>query len=140
MSQSTLKHRAHLPDGEIIDIPPPTVTKAFVAKQESYETRDAVPLDSFGPTRSLPIGTIVHARSGDKGSDANVGFYVRRPEEWDWLRSLLTVEKMKAMLGDDYKGERVDRFELANLHAVHFLLKQHLDRGKLRVCVWGPNL
>lgn len=42
----------------------------------------------------------------------------------------LTVDKIKSLLGKDYKqGERVDRFEMRNLCAVHFLLKNHLDRG-----------
>lgn len=41
----------------------------------------------------------------------------------------LTIAKIKELLGKDYKGERVDRFEIPNIYAVHFLLKNHLDRG-----------
>jgi hypothetical protein len=72
---------------------------------------------------------VVLARSGDKASDGNVGFFVRREDEWEWLRSLLTLEKIKQMLGKDWSGGRIDRFEMKNLRVVHFLLKNHLDRG-----------
>lgn len=41
----------------------------------------------------------------------------------------LTIDKVKELLGKDYKGERVDRFEIPKICAVHFLLKNHLDRG-----------
>jgi hypothetical protein len=71
----------------------------------------------------------VHARSGDKGSNANVGLWVRHKDEWDWLRSLLSVETMKQLLADEYNGKKIDRFELPNMYAVHFLLHDHLDRG-----------
>jgi hypothetical protein len=72
----------------------------------------------------------VLGRSGDKASDANVGFFVRRDDEWDWLRAILTVEKIKELLGsEEYTGNRIDRFEMGNIRAVHFLLHDHLDRG-----------
>lgn len=41
----------------------------------------------------------------------------------------LTIKKITELLGKDYKGKRIDRFEMPNLWAVHFLLKDHLDRG-----------
>ena len=42
----------------------------------------ALPARPDAPTRRLPLGTFVHARSGDKGGDANIGLWVahdRRP-------------------------------------------------------------
>ncbi|CRK29794.1 hypothetical protein BN1708_015669 [Verticillium longisporum] len=63
-------------------------------------------------------------------SDANVGLFVSGVEEWDWLRSFLTVNKVQELLGpEEYHGGRIDRFEMKNIRAVHFLLKDHLDRG-----------
>lgn len=88
MPQNELKHKAHILGGSSVDIAPPTNVATHVHEQPSYETKDPVSLDTFGPTTKAPLGYIVHARSGDKGSDANVGFYVRHPDEWDWLRSL----------------------------------------------------
>jgi hypothetical protein len=36
---------------------------------------------------------------------------------------------MKYLLADEYKGNRIERCEFKGLKAVHFLLKDHLDRG-----------
>lgn len=72
----------------------------------------------------------MHSRSGDKSSNANVGFYVRNEDEYDWLRSTLTIAYLKDLLGEEYKGGLIERFELPNIWGVHFLLFEHLDRGK----------
>ena len=61
----------------------------------------------WGPTVKGPLGWIVHARSGDKGSNANVGFWVRHRDEYEWLRSTLSVEAVKRLLADEYKGKKV---------------------------------
>ncbi|KAM0330101.1 hypothetical protein ACHAQA_004273 [Verticillium albo-atrum] len=130
LPQASINHVVHLPSkGLEISIPPPTETEDFVRDQETYETSNPVDLSSFGPTTRAPLGYVVHARSGDKGSDCNVGFFVRNDDEWDWLRSLLTVEKVRELLGEDDSGKPIFRFELPNISAVHFLLKDHLDRG-----------
>ena len=116
LSQGAAKHVAHVPQKAVsIPIPAPSDTEDFLYKQPSYETSDPVALDSFGPTTTAPIGYVVHARSGDKGSDANVGFFVRHADEWDWLRSLLTVDKVKQLLGHDYVGNEIFRFELPDI-------------------------
>ncbi|KAF7328072.1 hypothetical protein MKEN_00388300 [Mycena kentingensis (nom. inval.)] len=83
----------------------------------------------FRTTVRAPLGAIAHARSGDKGSDANVGFFVEHQNQYEWLRWLLSVDKLIELLGEDYKGKKIDRFELPHLMAVHFLLHDHLDRG-----------
>lgn len=116
LPQSAIKHVAHMPfSGKSIVIPAPTDTETFLYEQPNWETENPVALDSWGPTTMAPLGYIVHARSGDKGSDANVGFFTRNPDEWDWLRSLLTVEKIKQLLGDDYVGKPVLRFDLPHI-------------------------
>ena len=69
-------------------------------------------------------------RSGDKGSNGNVGFWVRHADEYDWLRSLLNVRTFTVLLGDDYKElYEIERFELPNLWAVHFLVRGILEGG-----------
>lgn len=131
LPQSVIKHRAVLEwSGEAIDVPPPKVTHAYPLQQPSYETTSPVDLATFGPTTRGPLGWIVLGRSGDKASNANVGFFVRHDDEWDWLRSILSTEKFIQLLGDkEYLGHGVDRFELPNIRAVHFLIHDHLDRG-----------
>ncbi|EKG19522.1 hypothetical protein MPH_03386 [Macrophomina phaseolina MS6] len=129
--QEDVQHRVHLPWAkDTIDIPPPPQTQVWSTRQPSQpSTHDYIDVAAFGKTVRGPLGLLVHARSGDKGSDCNVGFWVRHQDEWDWLRSLLSAEKMKELLADEFKGKPIDRFELPNLRGVHFLLHEHLDRG-----------
>lgn len=127
LPQSAIDHRVHLASGEEIEIPPPEDTKTYPKQQPTKDSSSST--NTYGATVRAPLGTIVHARSGDKGSDCNVGFWVRYADEYEWLRSLLSVETMKYLLADEYKGERIERCEFEGLKAVHFLLKNHLDRG-----------
>lgn len=116
LPQASMNHRAHLPElGLIIDIPAPTDTTGYRYHQDIEESTTEEALESFGPFTKAPLGYVVHARSGDKGSDCNVGFYVRHEDEYEWLRTLLTTSKIKDMLGKDYKGGRIERFELPNI-------------------------
>ncbi|KAF2181947.1 DUF1446-domain-containing protein [Zopfia rhizophila CBS 207.26] len=130
MPQSACRHRVHclFGAGKAINVALPPMTKEY-DPQRSYETEHPISLDAFGEAVLAPLGYIVLGRSGDKASDANVGFFVRHDDEWDWLKSFLTIDKLKDLLGKDWSGGRIDRFELRNLRAVHFLLKNHLDRG-----------
>ncbi|WP_372510479.1 acyclic terpene utilization AtuA family protein [Mycolicibacterium pyrenivorans] len=52
----------------------------------------------FGPTTRRPLGTVVSARSGDKGGNANVGVWTDSPERWDWLCSHLTVDRLHELV------------------------------------------
>lgn len=155
LPQTDVEHRVHLWDGRSFEIPPPQETKTYPAQQPSQPVTDGVQNADWGKSVRGPLGWIVHARSGDKGSNCNVGFWVRHKDEWDWLRSLLSVETAKMLLADEYNGKKIvslatiqhrinalplpgmmdldvvsqDRFELPNMYAVHFLLHDHLDRG-----------
>ena len=140
LPQSEVMHRVHLLFGgkEVIDMPAPTKMEKHQRQQASYETEHPVDLGKFGEMVRAPLGKIVLGRSGDKASDCNVGFFVRpspNDEVWDWLRTTLTIDKIKELLGPEEvhkfgKPElRVDRFEMPGIRAVHFLLHDHLDRG-----------
>lgn len=116
LPQASMIHRAHLPAlGRIIDVPAPTDTIPYRYHQDVEDPATGTSLMSFGPTTKAPLGYIVHARSGDKGSDCNVGFYVRYEDEFGWLQSLLSTATIKKLLGKDYVGGRVERFELPNI-------------------------
>ena len=91
----------------------------FLAQQPSQAVSDNVNSTDFGPTTTGPLGWIVHARSGDKGSDANVGFWVRHKDEWEWLRWLLSIATIEHLLADEYKGKRIVSFILASNDTDH---------------------
>jgi hypothetical protein len=84
------------------------------------------PLD--GPTRRVPLGTLVGARSGDKGGNANVGFWARTDEAHAWLCAYLTVERLRSLL-PEAAALAVDRHELPNLRALNFVIHGLLGEG-----------
>ncbi|ERS95471.1 hypothetical protein HMPREF1624_07987 [Sporothrix schenckii ATCC 58251] len=127
--QSEIEHLVWTHDGQCFPVGAPPIVREYPRRQASYETESPVALSAWGPTQMAPLGSIVHARSGDKSSDCNVGFWARDNEEWDWLRSFLTVKEVRNLLDKEYNGGAVDRFEIQGVRAVHFLLRDHLDRG-----------
>ncbi|EXJ90167.1 hypothetical protein A1O3_03236 [Capronia epimyces CBS 606.96] len=101
-----------------------------VGRRANYEPTNPVPLASFSETQTLPLGTIVQGRSGDKGANVNLGLFVQTDEEWDWLRSLLTSDQLKKLIGLDWKDEyAIERVELPKIKAVHFVVYGPLHRG-----------
>ena len=89
-------------------------------------TPTAVP--AAGPTEHLPLGTIVGARSGDKGGNANVGFWTRSDAGWAWLDAFLTVDRFRSLLpeADDLV---VQRFGFPKLRAINFVVVGLLGEG-----------
>ncbi|THY13599.1 DUF1446-domain-containing protein [Aureobasidium pullulans] len=126
--QATINHEAVVA-GKTISIPPPRRTQHYPVQRPSSETATAIDLESFGPTERRPLGTVVHARSGDKANNSNAGFFVRHADEYPWLQSLLTVNKLKELLQDDYAGHSIERCEFPNILAVHFRIMDFLDGG-----------
>ncbi|KAJ6507418.1 hypothetical protein C8R47DRAFT_967066 [Mycena vitilis] len=138
LAQTDVQQRVHMHDGAVLEVPPPNVTRVFPAQQPSSPGAGSLRQGEFGPTVRAPLGLVAHARSGDKGSDANVGLFVSDAEQYEWLQKLLTVDGVKALLAGEYNGKQIvsilslrsqDRFELPHVRAVHFLLHDHLDRG-----------
>ncbi len=85
-------------------------------------------LRDWGPTRRLPLGTIVGARSGDKGGNANLGLFARSAEAWEWLDDQLTVTDLKSLL-PEIAELRVRRYRFENLWSVNFVIEGLLGRG-----------
>jgi hypothetical protein len=85
-------------------------------------------VDDGVTTRRLPLGTIIGARSGDKGGNANVGLWARSDEAWTWLDCFLTIEQFRSLLpeADDLE---VRRFQFANLRALNFVVVGLLGEG-----------
>ncbi|HEU4568139.1 MAG TPA: hypothetical protein VFR99_08895 [Marmoricola sp.] len=79
-----------------------------------------------------PLGTFVHARSGDKGGDANVGLWVgqgpRREERVAWLLSLVDTSWVRSLVPEAADLE-VEVFALPNLGGVNVVLHGLLGEG-----------
>jgi len=77
------------------------------------------------------LRTLAYARSGDKGSSANIGVIAYTQEGYDFLKEYLTQERVNAY----FKPLGVlstTRYELPNLLAFNFVLKGILKEGGSR--------
>ena len=87
-------------------------------------------------TRRLPLGTFVHARSGDKGGDANVGLWVAHdgadPETYDarvqWLFKMVSPRGIGTLLPEAADLD-VEVWLLPHLGAVNLVIHGLLGQG-----------
>jgi hypothetical protein len=90
------------------------------------------PTDSL--TRRAPLGSFVHARSGDKGGDANIGLWVMNDGsgKYDarvtWLAKLVTPRKVRELVPEAADLD-VEVYVLPNLGAVNVLIRGLLGEG-----------
>jgi hypothetical protein len=91
---------------------------------------------------TIRLGEIAHTRSGDKGNHANVGVAAYTPAGFDYLREVLTVERVASFFAS-LDPSRVERFELPRLGAFNFMLYNALGGGasqSLRIDTQGKLL
>ena len=81
-----------------------------------------------------PLGTFVHARSGDKGGDANLGLWVAHDGSaaYDarvaWLLGLVTPAFVRDLLPETARLA-IEAFALPDLGGVNVVLHELLGRG-----------
>jgi hypothetical protein len=129
-------HRAVLDDGTVLEAPVPSTSSV-----EPQPVQPEPPAPVTGGRR-VPLGTLAHARSGDKGGNANVGIWVPDPDAWGWLRTTLSTEGIRALL-PEAKDLEIVRHEFPHLRAVHVVLKGLLGTGgssNLRVDQIGKSV
>ena len=81
-----------------------------------------------GPTTSAVLGSIVGARSGDKGGNANLGVFVRSAEAWAWLDNSLTIERLRELLPETANLE-IERFRFPKIWSLNFVVHGFLEEG-----------
>ena len=90
----------------------------------------------------IPLRHLAFARSGDKGSCANIAVFGRSAAAYAWLREHLTsarVEEFFRPLG----VSTVTRYDVPNLEALNFVLADVLAGGgsrSLRIDAQGKTL
>ncbi len=124
LRQDSLRHQAHLPDGQVVDIPPPAGAHPYEGQPASTRTPPAS-LASFGQTVRRPLGDVVHARAGDKAGNANLGFWVSQDDAYPWLLSFLTTDRLTELLASP-KAITIKRYELPKLRGLCFVLQGYL--------------
>ncbi|KAL4779228.1 hypothetical protein BJX76DRAFT_365452 [Aspergillus varians] len=118
------------------------ITYAPLQPRESYDPPSPQSQDYpvfSGPTKRVRLGDIALARSGDKGGNLNIGFFIpsctshnkeRELASRSWLRHFLTISRMRTLLGSDWHDEFfIERVEFPHIGAVHFVIYGILGRG-----------
>jgi len=124
--QDDLEHVVTFADGRVESIPVPPHMQTPATPEDPAPGETAAP----GETTRGPLGLLVDARSGDKGSHANVGLWARDNATFAWLRGELTVERFRQLLPE--AGSLViDRYELPNLRALNFVVQGLLAGGAI---------
>ncbi|MCW2738447.1 acyclic terpene utilization AtuA family protein [Nocardioides sp.] len=117
---------------EVIDDP-----TGFTPDQDAPGARPSpYPGRTDSLTRRLPLGTFVHARSGDKGGDANVGLWVAHDgvdrETYDarvqWLFKMMSPRGLGSLLPEAADLE-TDVWLLPHLGAVNLVIHGLLGQG-----------
>jgi hypothetical protein len=91
---------------------------------------------------TIPLSTLAHGRSGDKGNHANLAILAYTREGFDWLREYLTAD----LVADHFRAfapTRVERFEAPNVLGLNFVLYDVLGGGasrSLRIDTQGKTL
>ena len=135
VDRAEVEETVHLWDGRTVVIPPmvePAETTAAVVPTVEPPAAAAYAEDT--PTRSVALGTFVHARSGDKGGDANVGLWVGgergdlRDRRVAWLLHVFTPDHVRRLV-PEAKDLDVEVFGLPNLGGVNVLIRGLLGEG-----------
>lgn len=85
---------------------------------------------------------LAHGRSGDKADTSNVCIYARDPKDYEFLKRVLTVERVKEHFGDIVKGE-ITRYDVDTLCGMNFVMKHALGGGathSLRLDTLGKSM
>src|SRR5947209_3291630 len=96
----------------------------------------------MGAPETIPLSTIAHGRSGDKGNHANVAIIAYTEAGYEWLRQHLTADVVAAYFAP-MRPSRVERFEAANVWGLNFVLYDILAGGasqSLRIDSQGKTL
>jgi hypothetical protein len=71
---------------------------------------------------------LAHCRAGDKGDTSILSLIAYRAESYELLATRVTVEAVRAHLGDIVRGE-IRRYELPQLGALQFVCSHALAGG-----------
>jgi hypothetical protein len=124
VDRSEVDERVVLWDGSVQPVAAPPSSVAVEPRHARVEVAAA----PVGPAVGEPLGAHFAARSGDKGGNANVGIWARDEAGYAWLAAHLTAEKLRELMPETAELE-VRRYELANIHALNFVIVGLLGEG-----------
>ncbi|WP_323793437.1 acyclic terpene utilization AtuA family protein [Nocardioides sp.] len=135
VDRSEVTHTVVHADGAREVVADPTEFTAVDAHAGQRPSPYPAPTDSI--TRRMPLGSFVHARSGDKGGDANIGLWVahdpeisdaKRDARVTWLSKLITPRKVRELVPEAADLD-IEVYVLPNLGGVNVLIRGLLGEG-----------
>jgi len=91
-------------------------------------TPPARPWPSDDDRITVPLGSVVGTRSGDKAGSANIGAWARDEDTFGWLAQFLTVERLRELI-PELADLRVARYAFPNLLGLNFVVFGYLGDG-----------
>lgn len=76
----------------------------------------------------IKLYDLAHSRAGDKGNTLTLSLIPYEEQDYEWLCSIITVEKVKEHLQEIVQGE-ITRYELPNIASLLFVCKNALLTG-----------
>ena len=143
VSREQVEHTVVHHDGrrEVILDPKERVSGEALLAHGSAGRHEPSPVPSAGGKKvEAPLGVFVHARSGDKGGDANLGLWVAHDEpdpgssndrysaRVAWLLATVTPDLVRRLVPEAADLD-VDVFALPNLGAVNVVIRGLLGAG-----------
>jgi hypothetical protein len=114
-------------DGRAIPMQEGARSGGFTAASLPTERPPSPPL-AAGDTATVPLIALAYGRSGDKGDNANIGIFARKPEYEPILDSEVTEEAVAKYFAHRING-KVTRWRLPGIKGFNFLLRQALGGG-----------
>lgn len=118
-------------DGRSITLERAAKSGGFTVADLPAEAPAAPPLPTTGPnaaTATVPLVALAYGRSGDKGDNANIGIFARRPEYEPILDAEVTEEAVAKYFAHRIQG-KVTRWRLPGIRGFNFMLRQALGGG-----------
>ncbi|MDP3894569.1 acyclic terpene utilization AtuA family protein [Nocardioides sp.] len=133
VDRSAVTHEVVLADGRRVPVgDPPELSAPDDGTAGLRPSPYPAPTDTI--TRRVPLGSFVHARSGDKGGDANLGLWVVHDgspaydDRVTWLAKLINPRKVRELIPEAADLD-VEVHVLPNLGAVNVLIRGLLGEG-----------
>jgi hypothetical protein len=132
VERARVDHTVMHADGRREVIADPTEFSVPAPDAGRRESPYPAPADTLN--RRAVLGTFVHARSGDKGGDANVGLWVAHDDDpryaarVTWLAKFMSPRKVRELVPEAADLD-VEVFVLPNLGGVNVIIRGLLGRG-----------
>jgi hypothetical protein len=128
-------------DGDSVPYEEPAMRQTFLPSFNGESPTEAFAL---ADPVEVPLIAIAHARSGDKGGDANIGVRARHPDFLPLLRDQLSADVVAdwfahRMGSVGRSGRSVERYDLQGIQALNFVLRDALGGGGIASLRFDPQ-